>query len=128
MEERGDVILRKPYKRVRGLVPTLRRAYKRGRPPIDERVPPPPPKDTRPRWFLDALMAGEMRCPRKWSSLALELCAQIQGESASGCIAARCSFFGTAPMLMDEVRAAKKTGIAPKTGARGRLNVLPPGD
>lgn len=115
----GDVvIMRGAYKRAKPAVPVLRRAYKRG-PPVPEGPPP------RPRWFLDVLMAGAVRCPRKWSDIAIEGCAQIQDTQPGGCVAIGCAFFGKGALLMDEVRAAKKSGIAPKTGPRGKLAILP---
>lgn len=118
------LILRKPYKRAAPPAPVLRKPYKRGRPSKDDVLPPLPPEDKRPRWFRDALFSGAMRCPRKWSDLALETCSQIQEIQIEGCRAVRCAFAGTASMLMDEVRACKKSGVAPKIGPRGKLAIV----
>lgn len=119
----GVVVLRQAYKRPPAPPASLRRAYKRGRSP--EETLPPTPKDPRPQWFRDVLMAGAVRCPRKWSDIAIESCAQLQASQHEACAAVKCSFLGKGGMLMDEVNACKKSGIAPKTGPRGKLTVLP---
>jgi hypothetical protein len=102
----------------------LRRAYKRGRHPSDELLPTAP-KDPRPKWFLDVLMLGAVRCPRKWSEIAIEGCAQLQASQHDQCAAVKCVFLGKGGMFMAEVDACKRAGIAPKTGPRGKLPIVP---
>lgn len=96
---------RAPYKRTaHGVVVTLRRPYKR------ITAPPPPAKvDVKPEWLRSILLAGQMRCPRKWADLSLELCVQIQEASGSLCVEARCRCYGpaTAAAFRADVAAAR---------------------
>ena len=116
------IVLRRAYKREQ----TLRRPYKRGRPPKDslDYQPPAKPPDPRPKWLLAAIFSGEVRCPRKWSALALEVCAQIQDIDSGGCVRERCCFFGQGASFQAEVEKGKRAGVAPKTGPRGKLKLL----
>ena len=120
----GVVVVRAGIKRPTPTAPvSLRRAYKRGRHPADELLPPAP-KDPRPKWFLDVLMLGAVRCPRKWAEIAIEGCAQLQASQHDQCAAVRCVFLGKGGMFTAEVDACKRAGIAPKTGPRGKLPIV----
>lgn len=128
MAEGAEGDLRRPYKRTpHGIVASLRRPYKRGRPPADFLVhtpalPPPPPP---PAWMTAAIMSGQVRCPRKWSDLAIAICAQIQQDTPDGCAAERCCYRDKAAVFLAEIQKAKSTGIAPKAGPRGKLALVP---
>jgi hypothetical protein len=113
--------LRQPYKRTpQGVVVSLRRAYKRGRPPgeAEMRMALPEPKSTRPKWFLAVLFSGEVRCPRKWSMLAIEACAQIQDDSGPLCSDARCVCLGKADLFRAEIAQARKPSTTVKLRAQ----------
>lgn len=114
-----EVAQRRAYKR--GVVSIVPRAYKRPASP-----PPPEPErpKTKPKWLVEALFSGEVKCPRKWSTLGIEACAQVQERSLGSCAAERCRFVGTASEFAAEVERSKVTGVAPKTTPRSKLALV----
>ena len=103
------------------LVLVTRKPLKRlGRPPATWPPIPIPAPETRPKFLVEAVKAGEVRCPRKWSTLAIEVCADLQTESTSRCIEERCHFCGAAPAFRSEVYRSK-SALIPKPGPRSKL-------
>lgn len=85
------------------------------------------PKDTperRPRWLVEALQCGEVRCPRKWSEIATELCSQLQERDPHLCREKRCAYSN--PGIGEAFRreaAASRQGIPPKIGLGSRTRL-----
>lgn len=79
--------------------------------------------DKRPRWLQQALQTGEVRCPRKSSTIGIEACAQLVQLGRDQCVQVGCCFVnpGIAEAFVREAIACKTAAIPPKIGPRSKL-------
>lgn len=95
---------------------TQRRAWKR--PAAVQRQDEP----RIPRRILVVIQTvGKVRCPRKWSEMAMESCAGIQERDPAGCVAEKCAFYGFGVLFQAEATKAKTPTVAPKPVPAAKL-------